>query len=84
MSFASYAPTTGQPVDADTIRVGVIGTGFGASLHLSALRECPGFTGEAAKAPGRLAMRGRHDTYIAMHAAITAYALDGAFGIGNA
>ena len=44
MSFAGYAPTTGQPVDADTIRVGVIGTGFGASLHLSALRECPGFT----------------------------------------
>jgi len=44
LSFAGYAPTTGQPVDADTIRVGVIGTGFGASLHLSALRECPGFT----------------------------------------
>ena len=44
MSFAGYAPTTGQTVDADTIRVGVIGTGFGASLHLSALRECPGFS----------------------------------------
>ncbi len=44
MSFAGYPPTTGQPVDADTIRVGVIGTGCGASLHLSALRECPGFT----------------------------------------
>jgi predicted dehydrogenase len=44
LSFAGYAPSTGQPVDADTIRVGVIGTGFGASLHLSALRECPGFT----------------------------------------
>ncbi len=44
MSFAGNAPTAGQPVDADTIRVGVIGTGFGASLHLSALRECPGFT----------------------------------------
>ena len=44
MSFAGYAPTTGQTVDADAIRVGVIGTGFGASLHLSALRECPGFT----------------------------------------
>ena len=43
MSFTGYAPTSGQPVDADTIRVGVIGTGFGASLHLSALRECPGF-----------------------------------------
>lgn len=44
MSFAGYPPMPGQPVDADTIRVGVIGTGFGASLHLSALRECPGFT----------------------------------------
>ncbi|MBL8130117.1 MAG: Gfo/Idh/MocA family oxidoreductase [Chloroflexia bacterium] len=44
MSFAGYPPTPKQPVDADTIRVGVIGTGFGASLHLSALRECPGFT----------------------------------------
>jgi len=44
LSFAGYPPTPKQPVDADTIRVGVIGTGFGASLHLSALRECPGFT----------------------------------------
>jgi len=44
LSFAGYGPTTGQPVDADTIRVGVIGTGFGASLHLSALRQCPDFT----------------------------------------
>ena len=44
MSFAGYAPASGTPVDTETIRVGVIGTGFGASLHLSALRECPGFT----------------------------------------
>ncbi|MFT4041071.1 MAG: Gfo/Idh/MocA family oxidoreductase [Thermomicrobiales bacterium] len=42
MSFAGYG-TPSNPPPPDTIRVGVIGTGFGASLHLSALRESPGF-----------------------------------------
>ena len=32
-----------EPLAAQPIRVGVIGTGFGASLHLSALRENPDF-----------------------------------------
>lgn len=30
------------PVERDTIRVGVIGTGFGASVHVPALRRVPG------------------------------------------
>ena len=32
-----------EPLAAPPIRVGVIGTGFGASLHLSAMRENPDF-----------------------------------------
>lgn len=42
MSFADY-PIGIDDQDRLPIRVGVIGTGFGASLHLSALRENPDF-----------------------------------------
>lgn len=42
MSFADF-PIDIEEQDRLPIRVGVIGTGFGASLHLSALRENPNF-----------------------------------------
>src|SRR5215218_9525150 len=46
-SSVSYPqPRSGSTFETSTrepIRVGVIGTGFGASLHLSALRENPDF-----------------------------------------
>ena len=44
MSYSQ--PLSGSTFETNTrepIRVGVIGTGFGASLHLSALRENPDF-----------------------------------------
>jgi predicted dehydrogenase len=44
LSFSDLPNTIGYDAFAtDPIRVGVIGTGFGASLHLSALRENPDF-----------------------------------------
>ncbi len=44
MSFPDLSSTRdADPFSHDPIRVGVIGTGFGASLHLSALRENPEF-----------------------------------------
>ncbi len=44
MSVPEYAATFGASVEErEPIRVGVIGTGFGASLHLSALRESAEF-----------------------------------------
>ena len=39
----SVSATIYEPLATPPIRVGVIGTGFGASLHLSALRENPDF-----------------------------------------
>jgi predicted dehydrogenase len=42
--YQEPAPRTDfAPSPTETIRVGLIGTGFGASIHLSALRECPEF-----------------------------------------
>ena len=38
-----YIDTTFEGLGVQPIRVGLIGTGFGASLHLSALRENPDF-----------------------------------------
>jgi len=44
LSFSDLSASLGpDPFAQDPIRVGVIGTGFGASLHLSALRENPDF-----------------------------------------
>jgi predicted dehydrogenase len=48
LSFSDRSTPIGfDPYDRDPIRVGVIGTGFGASLHLSALRENPDFEAAA-------------------------------------
>ena len=48
LSFSDRSAAIGfDPYDRDPIRVGVIGTGFGASLHLSALRENPDFEAAA-------------------------------------
>ena len=44
MSYTQPSPEMSYQTDVkEPIRVGVIGTGFGASLHLSALRENPDF-----------------------------------------
>lgn len=44
MSVQDYSASFGSgPYDREPIRVGIIGTGFGASLHLSALRESAEF-----------------------------------------
>ncbi len=58
MSVPDYADALSSVLsDRDPIRVGIIGTGFGASLHLSALRECADF--EAAAICSRRADRAR-------------------------
>ncbi|MGH2615196.1 MAG: Gfo/Idh/MocA family protein, partial [Thermomicrobiales bacterium] len=44
MTYPEPFPETAfEAIAVNPIRVGVIGTGFGASLHLSALRENPDF-----------------------------------------
>ena len=43
MSYPETQFGVAAPVSHDAIRVGVIGTGFGASIHLSALRESQTF-----------------------------------------